>query len=234
VVPRRGEPLERRARRPLLRVERQRLLEGVERAGDVAKLREPGRPEPSQDLALLAAGCQGGVMGERCRELRPQALPVEKGDGESQDVASGPEARHDAPARRQRRRGILRLLDPYGRGSHQQGSRGRVVRRVCGAQLEGLGQLLRAARRLVERRERLQRQGAHVGVEQSFVSGDGARRVTEARRELGHVPVGVAPFFRIGLEAGDLLQRVAERSRVFLGLEDLRERVRGSQSRVRR
>ena len=234
MVPEARQLLERRARRPLLRVERERLLEGVERAGHVPEPQQTHRAQTREDLGLLAALGERGVARERLGQLGPHSRCFEEGDGDRERVARDAEALHHGAARRDRAWAVLRLLRADLGGANQELARRRWIRRVGGALVEETRKLHGIAAGLVEGREGLEGARAGAGREEALVGRDRPRRLLQPRAELRQLLVDPGAPLGIRLDVRDALEHVAEAPRVLLLLVNLAEGVRGHEDRVGR
>ena len=234
MVPGGGELLQRRARRPLLRVEGEGLLERVERARHVAQADHAHRPESREDLGLLAASGQRRVLRERLGEIGPEPLRLEQRGGEREHVARRPEAIDDRAARRDGARGVLRLARPNLRGAHQELASPPGVGRVGRPLLEQPRVLRGIAAGLVEGGERLERPAPRRRSEEPLVRGDRARHVLELRGQVGQLFVHADAPVAVRLDAGDALEDLAEAPRVLVALVDLAEGIRGDEDGVGR
>ena len=227
-----GELLQRRARRPLLRIEGKRLLERVERSRHVAQAHHAHRSQAREHLRLLAPGRERGVLRERLGEVGPQSLRLEQRRGEGEHVAPRPEAIDDRAARGDRRGGVLRLARTDLRRAHQQLAGPAGIGGVRRALLQEPRVLLGIAADLVERRERLERPAPRRGREEPLVRGDGARGVLELRGEIGQLFVDADAPLGVRFDQGNALEDFAEAARVLVALVDLAERVGRDEDRA--
>ncbi len=176
-------------------------------------------------MSALGTRGQTRVLHECFGQLAPEPLRFEQRSEQREHVAGDPEARDEGAAGGDRRGGVLGARGAHLAGAHHQRARLRRVLHILRALFQQPGVLLGIAGCLVQRGQRRERLRSRARRQQALVRRDGARCVLQLGGEIGEAFVDLSALFDVRLEARDPLEHIAQRARVFFGLQDLPEGV---------